>query len=68
MELAIQSSANVKVVQRMLGHESAAMTLDTYSDLFPYNLEDLADNWTLRADEPSLRHVLRLCARRVSAQ
>ena len=39
----IQSSANVKVVQRMLGHESAAMTLDTYSDLFPDDLDELAD-------------------------
>jgi hydroxyacyl-ACP dehydratase HTD2-like protein with hotdog domain len=25
---------NVKVVQRMLGHASAAMTLDVYADLF----------------------------------
>jgi len=27
----------------MLGHESAAMTLDTYSDLFPDDLDELAD-------------------------
>lgn len=40
---AIQSGANVKVVQRMLGHESAAVTLDTYSDLFPDDLVELAD-------------------------
>ena len=26
--------ANPKVVQRMLGHASAAMTLDVYADLF----------------------------------
>jgi integrase len=32
--LAISSGANVKVVQRMLGHASAAMTLDVYADLF----------------------------------
>ena len=32
--LAITPSANVKSVQRMLGHASAAMTLDTYADLF----------------------------------
>lgn len=32
--LAISASANVKAVQRMLGHASAAMTLDTYADLF----------------------------------
>lgn len=32
--LAIASGANVKAVQRMLGHASAAMTLDVYADLF----------------------------------
>ena len=32
--LAIASGANVKTVQRMLGHASAAMTLDVYADLF----------------------------------
>ena len=30
--LAVQSGANVKVIQRMLGHKSAAMTLDVYAD------------------------------------
>ena len=32
--LAISAGANVKAVQRMFGHASAAMTLDTYADLF----------------------------------
>ncbi len=32
--LAIASGANVKAVQRMLGHASAAMTLDVYAGLF----------------------------------
>ena len=32
--LAIKAGANVKAVQRMLGHASAAMTLDRYADLF----------------------------------
>lgn len=32
--LAIASGANVKAMQRMLGHASAAMTLDVYADLF----------------------------------
>lgn len=36
--LAISSGANVKAVQRMLGHASAAMTLDTYADLFEDDL------------------------------
>lgn len=37
--LAISAGANVKAVQTMLGHASAAMTLDTYADLFPDDLE-----------------------------
>lgn len=37
--LAISAGANVKAVQTMLGHKSAAMTLDTYADLFPDDLE-----------------------------
>lgn len=40
--LAIASGANVKAVQRMLGHASAAMTLDTYADLFDDDLETVA--------------------------
>lgn len=31
---AVQAGANVKAVQRMLGHASAAMTLDVYAGLF----------------------------------
>jgi hypothetical protein len=34
--------ANVKAVQRMLGHASAAMTLDTYADLFDDDLDYVA--------------------------
>ena len=41
--LAISAGANVKAVQRMLGHASAAMTLDTYADLFDDDLEAVAD-------------------------
>ncbi|MEH3129149.1 MAG: tyrosine-type recombinase/integrase [Mycolicibacterium neoaurum] len=41
--LAISSGANVKVVQRMLGHASAAMTLDVYADLFDDDLAGVAD-------------------------
>lgn len=37
--LAISARANVKAVQRMLGHASAAMTLDTYADLFDDDLD-----------------------------
>lgn len=42
--LAISSGANVKAVQRMLGHETATLTLDTYSDLFDDDLESVAKN------------------------
>ncbi|MEC5150742.1 tyrosine-type recombinase/integrase [Cryobacterium sp. GrIS_2_6] len=37
--LAISAGANVKAVQRMLGHASAAVTLDVYSDLFDSDLD-----------------------------
>jgi integrase len=33
------SGVNVLALQRMLGHTSAAMTLDTYSDLFDDDLD-----------------------------
>ncbi len=43
--LAISAGANVKVVQRMLGHASAAMTLDVYADLFDDDLTAVADKF-----------------------
>lgn len=39
--LAISAGANVKVVQRMLGHKSAKVTLDTYAALFPDDLDNV---------------------------
>jgi integrase len=42
--LAISAGANPKVVQRMLGHASAAMTLDVYADLFESDLDSVAEN------------------------
>jgi integrase len=41
--LAIASGANVKVVQQMLGHKSATVTLDQYSHLFGDDLDTVAD-------------------------
>ncbi|MEC5149539.1 tyrosine-type recombinase/integrase [Cryobacterium sp. GrIS_2_6] len=41
--LAIHAGANVKSVQRMLGHASAAVTLDIYADLFEDDLDGVAD-------------------------
>jgi integrase len=42
--LAIAAGAHAKVVQRMLGHASAAMTLDVYADLFDSDLDTVADS------------------------
>lgn len=40
--LAIQSGASVVAVARLLGHESAATTLNHYAGLFPSDLDDVA--------------------------
>ncbi|WP_442860725.1 site-specific integrase [Arthrobacter sp. zg-Y750] len=42
VSLAISAGANVKVVQRIAGHASATMTLDTYAGLFDDDLHDSA--------------------------
>jgi integrase len=41
--LAVSAGANVKAVQRMLGHAKASMTLDVYADLFDDDLDGVAD-------------------------
>lgn len=41
--LAIAAGADVKVVQLMLGHKDAAMTLNIYGHLFPDRLDEVAD-------------------------
>jgi hypothetical protein len=41
--LAVAAGANVKAVQRMLGHASSAMTLDIYAGLFDGDLDAVAD-------------------------
>ena len=41
--LAIASGADVKVVQTMLGHASATMTLDLYGHLYADRLDEIAD-------------------------
>lgn len=40
--LAVSAGAHVKSLQRMLGHASAAMTLDVYADLFDDDLDAVA--------------------------
>ena len=39
---AVQSGASVKSVQRMLGHATAAITLEVYAGLFDQDLDDVA--------------------------
>lgn len=41
--LAVSAHANVKAVQRMLGHAKASMTLDINADLFDEDLDSVAD-------------------------
>lgn len=40
---AVSAGANVKVLQKNLGHKSAAMTLDVYAELFDDDLNAVAD-------------------------
>lgn len=40
--LAVSAGVNVLALQRMLGHKSAKVTLDTYSDLFDSDLDAVA--------------------------
>src|SRR5512132_2306551 len=49
--LAVSAGANVKAVQRLLGHASAAMTLDIYASLFHDDLDRVAE----RLNEAALR-------------
>ena len=50
--LAIASGADVKVVQQMLGHASATMTLDTYGHLFEDRLDEVGDAMDARPGQP----------------
>jgi integrase len=42
--LLISSGANIEVVQRQLGHATAAMTLDKYGHLYDADLTRAADD------------------------
>lgn len=47
--LAISAGANIKVLQRLLGHKSATLTWDRYGHLFPDDLDKVADVLDLAA-------------------
>ncbi|PKW13490.1 tyrosine-type recombinase/integrase [Saccharopolyspora spinosa] len=52
--LAIASGADVKIVQQMLGHKSATMTLDQYGHLFPDRLNEIADRMDAAVCAPNV--------------
>jgi len=55
--LAVASGGNVKAVQQMLGHASAAMTLDVYAGLFDDDLDALAERLHEAATAPRVASV-----------
>src|SRR3954471_11858086 len=61
--LAVASGATVKSVQRMLGHASAAMTLDVYAGPFDDDFSDLTARMDAAAQEAAENRVGVLWAR-----
>jgi len=55
--LAVSARAHVKSLQRMLGHASAAMTLDVYADLFDDDLDAVAAALNDRAVSSSVGEI-----------
>nr|WP_244892744.1 tyrosine-type recombinase/integrase [Mycobacterium asiaticum] len=49
--LAISEGANVKVVQKLLGHKSAVLTLNRYGHLFPDDLDAVANAFDAAAGD-----------------
>ncbi|KXP00452.1 integrase [Tsukamurella tyrosinosolvens] len=49
--LAIRGGANVKVLQTLLGHKTATLTLDRYGHLFPDDLDRVSDSFDAAADQ-----------------
>ena len=43
VSLAVSAHANIRAIQRMVGHAKASMALDLYADLFDEDLEGVAD-------------------------
>ena len=53
--LAISAGANVKVVQRLLGHKTAVLTLDRYGHLLPDDLDAVASAFDAAAESTADR-------------
>jgi integrase len=62
VSLAISAGANVTVVQRLLGHKTAVLTLDRYGHLFPDDLDAVATAFDSAADDPRTMGKLRVVA------
>ncbi len=62
--LAVSAVVNVLALQRMLGHTSAKVTLDTYADLFDDDLDAVAASLHARYS----REVTRKCAQNVPTE
>lgn len=66
--LAIRGAdANVKAVQRMLGHAKASMTLDVYADLFEDDLDAVAERMNALIVPPTVPAAVPLRSQRVRA-
>jgi integrase len=50
------AGADIKVLQRMLGHSSAVLTLDRYGHLFPRQAESVADRLDEMAQAAGIVH------------
>ena len=53
----IQAGANVFVVQRHLGHASAAMVLDQYADFWDDGLDEIVAALSSQQDDPARRGI-----------
>ena len=57
VSLAVSAHANIRAIQRMVGHAKASMTLDVYADLFDEDLDGVADRFdeAIRSTADALR-------------
>jgi integrase len=60
--LAVSAGVNVLALQRMLGHTSAKVTLDTYADLFDDDLDAVAESLHSRYSPSATRDKCAKCA------
>ncbi len=60
VSLAVQTGSNVKVIQRMVGHGDASLTLNTYADLFDDDLDEVAEKLDLAIRQQSSEYAKEL--------